>query len=109
MHALVVEDDLILADGIALLLGDHGMVVDIVNDAIAAVRVIPSCELSAVVLDIGQAGIDGFEIVRRIRIQYRAVPVLLLTTRLGHVKRRSQQSNMKITGGRLVVRNGLGQ
>ncbi len=81
MHVLVVEDDLVLADGIARILGGHGMVVDVVNNGLAAVDAVASCELSVVVLDIGLPDIDGFEVVRRLRAQYRTVPVLLLTAR----------------------------
>ncbi|MBU3709109.1 MAG: response regulator transcription factor [Burkholderiaceae bacterium] len=81
MHVLLVEDDPVLADGIARILRGHGMVVDMVNNGHDADRVLSSREVSVVVLDIGLPGIDGFEVVRRLRARGSALPVLLLTAR----------------------------
>jgi len=81
MHVLLVEDDLVLADGIARILRGHGMVVDVVNNGNEADRALAAREVSVVVLDIGLPGIDGFEVVRRLRARGSAMPVLLLTAR----------------------------
>nr|NDG08907.1 DNA-binding response regulator [Oxalobacteraceae bacterium] len=81
MHVLLVEDDPVLADGIARILRGHGMVVDMVNNGHDADRALSSREVSVVVLDIGLPGIDGFEVVRRLRARGSALPVLLLTAR----------------------------
>ena len=81
MHVLIVEDDLVLADGIARILRGHGMVVDVVHNGEDADRALASREVSVAVLDIGLAGIDGFEVVRRLRARGSTMPVLLLTAR----------------------------
>ena len=81
MHVLLVEDDLVLADGIARILRGHGMVVDVVHNGEDADRALASREVSVAVLDIGLAGIDGFEVVRRLRARGSTMPVLLLTAR----------------------------
>lgn len=81
MHVLLVEDDLVLADGISRILGGHGMVVDVVQNGLDADRVLQSRAVAVVVLDIGLPGIDGFEVVRRLRARGDMVPVLLLTAR----------------------------
>jgi DNA-binding response OmpR family regulator len=81
MHVLLVEDDLVLADGIARILRGHGMIVDVVNNGDDADRVLSSREASVAVLDIGLPGIDGFEVVRRVRARGSHMPVLLLTAR----------------------------
>jgi len=81
MHVLLVEDDPVLADGIARILRGHGMVVDMVNNGHDADRALSSREVSVVVLDIGLPGIDGFEVVRRLRARGSVLPVLLLTAR----------------------------
>lgn len=81
MHVLLVEDDLVLADGIARILRGHGMVVDVVNNGNEADRALAAREVSVMVLDIGLPGIDGFEVVRRLRARGSAMPVLLLTAR----------------------------
>ncbi len=81
MHVLLVEDDLVLADGIARSLRGHGMVVDVVNNGDDADRALATREMSVAVLDIGLPGIDGFEVVRRLRVRGSSLPVLLLTAR----------------------------
>lgn len=81
MHVLLVEDDLVLADGIARILRGHGMLVDVVHNGEDADRALASREVSVAVLDIGLAGIDGFEVVRRLRARGSTMPVLLLTAR----------------------------
>ena len=81
MHVLLVEDDLVLADGISRILLGNGMVVDVVHNGLDADRVLQSRSVSIMVLDIGLPGIDGFEVVRRLRARNGDTPVLLLTAR----------------------------
>ena len=81
MHVLLVEDDLVLADGIARILTGHGMVVDVVHNGLEADHALTSRDVSVIVLDIGLPGIDGFEVVRRLRSRSDTIPVLLLTAR----------------------------
>lgn len=81
MHVLLVEDDDVLADGIARILTAQGMAVDVVNNGIDADAVLIRTEIAVMVLDIGLPGIDGFEVVRRLRARGSSLPVLLLTAR----------------------------
>ncbi len=81
MHVLLVEDDLVLADGVARILREEGVVVDVVHSGEDADRALAMRELSVAVLDIGLPGIDGFEVVRRLRARGSNMPVLLLTAR----------------------------
>jgi DNA-binding response OmpR family regulator len=81
MHVLLVEDDLVLADGIARILTGQGMAVDVVNNGFDADRAAQTHAMAVMVLDIGLPGIDGFEVVRRLRARGSALPVLLLTAR----------------------------
>jgi DNA-binding response OmpR family regulator len=81
MHVLLVEDDIVLADGIARILKGNGMAVDVATNGSDADSVLQHKEVAVVVLDIGIPGIDGFEVVRRLRARGNAVPVLLLTAR----------------------------
>ena len=81
MHVLLVEDDMVLADGVARILRGHGMMVDVVHNGDDADRALQSREVSVAVLDIGLPGIDGFEVVRRLRTRGSGLPVLLLTAR----------------------------
>ncbi|HEX7983200.1 MAG TPA: response regulator transcription factor [Duganella sp.] len=82
MHVLVVEDDAVLADGLSRVLGGHGMVVEVVGDGARADALLQRAGgAEVVVLDIGLPGVDGFEVVRRLRARGSLVPVLLLTAR----------------------------
>ncbi len=81
MHVLLVEDDAVLADGLARILHSHGMVVEVCGNGSRADQILQGAEVAVVVLDIGLPGIDGFEVVRRLRARASAVPVLLLTAR----------------------------
>jgi two-component system OmpR family response regulator len=81
MHVLLVEDDAVLADGLARILQSHGMVVEVCGNGSRADQILQGAEVAVLVLDIGLPGIDGFEVVRRLRARASAVPVLLLTAR----------------------------
>jgi two-component system OmpR family response regulator len=82
MHVLVVEDDAVLADGLRRALAGNGMEVAVVADGLQADQLLQRVDVAeVVVLDIGLPGIDGFEVVRRLRLRGSQVPVLLLTAR----------------------------
>jgi two-component system, OmpR family, response regulator len=81
MHVLLVEDDVVLADAISRVLQSQGMAVDIVSSGDEADILLQRSQISMLVLDIGLPGIDGFEVVRRLRARSNAIPVLLLTAR----------------------------
>jgi len=83
MHILLVEDDAVLADGLNRTLQAQGMQVEIARDGLQADALLQRHSPIAIVivLDIGLPGIDGFEVVRRLRARGDATPVLLLTAR----------------------------
>lgn len=82
MHVLLVEDDAVLADGLARVLAGHGMAVDTLRSGSEADLALQRNQPADVlVLDIGLPGMDGFEVVRRLRARGSALPVLLLTAR----------------------------
>ena len=84
MLVLLVEDDAVLADGLIRTLQGHGMQVEPARDGIQADLLLqqhPVFAPAVAVLDIGLPGIDGFEVVRRLRARDDTTPVLLLTAR----------------------------
>ena len=81
MHVLLVEDDAVLADGLSRILESHGMQVEVLGNGTLADQVLQRSDAQVAVLDIGLPGIDGFEVVRRLRARGSAMPVLLLTAR----------------------------
>jgi two-component system OmpR family response regulator len=81
MHVLLVEDDAVLADGLARVLQAQGMQVELAADGLVADQLLQNSQAGVAVLDIGLPGIDGFEVVRRLRARGSHLPVLLLTAR----------------------------
>jgi DNA-binding response OmpR family regulator len=81
MQVLLVEDDVVLSDGLTRVLQSHGMQVDVAADGLVADKLLLNPRCSVAVLDIGLPGIDGFEVVRRLRARGSLLPVLLLTAR----------------------------
>jgi DNA-binding response OmpR family regulator len=81
MHILLVEDDPVLADGLIRVLQAQGMQVAVAHDGLGADALLQNGKYAVAVLDIGLPGIDGFEVVRRLRARGDATPVLLLTAR----------------------------
>jgi DNA-binding response OmpR family regulator len=88
MLVLLVEDDAVLADGLIRTLQGHGMQVELARDGLQADLLLqrnpslaPGLTPAVTVLDIGLPGIDGFEVVRRLRARGDTTPVLLLTAR----------------------------
>ena len=84
MHVLLVEDDAVLTDGLARILQGQNMLVELAASGTLADQLLQRADghaYAVVVLDIGLPGIDGFEVVRRLRARGSNVPVLLLTAR----------------------------
>ena len=78
---LIVEDDGSLAAGLARALGLEGHATEHLETGEAALERIAEAPFDLVVLDIGLPGIDGFEVLRRLRLAGHAMPVLVLTAR----------------------------
>jgi two-component system OmpR family response regulator len=81
MRILVIEDDAILADGLAHSLRSLGHAVDCMSTGDAADRALSAQEYDFVILDIELPALDGFEVLRRLRRRKSNVPVLILTAR----------------------------
>ena len=81
MRILVIEDDAILADGLAHSLRSLGHAVDCMSTGDEADRALSAQEYDFVILDIKLPALDGFEVLRRLRRRKSNVPVLILTAR----------------------------
>ena len=78
---LIIEDDSSLAAGLARALSLEGHEIERVDTGEAALVRVASSKFDLIVLDIGLPGIDGFEVLRRLRLGGHAMPVLVLTAR----------------------------
>ena len=81
MRILLVEDDALLGDALQAGLKQSGHAVDWTRDGIGAGTALATGEYAAVVLDLGLPRMSGLEVLRRLRAQKRALPVLILTAR----------------------------
>lgn len=80
MRVLVVEDELRLAENIAAALREGpGYAVDIANDGHDALHLGEAGGYDLIILDLMLPGIDGLQVLRRIRTKGQNAPVLVLT------------------------------
>jgi two-component system response regulator TctD len=81
MRLLLVEDHAELAVWVAKTLRQSGFVVDVINRGDLAATALLTQRYDLVVLDLALPGMDGLEILRRIRCQHQTarLPVLILT------------------------------
>ena len=83
MRLLVVEDNEPLAELLTKGLNAAGFSIDVVNTAGAARDALATTRYSAIVLDLGLPDEDGLSVLRELRAQRDATPVLVLTARGG--------------------------
>lgn len=81
MKLLIVEDDLLLQEGLALALNSDGYAVDTAATANDADALIQSGEYSLVILDLGLPDKDGATLLSQWRRRGLKTPVLILTAR----------------------------
>jgi DNA-binding response OmpR family regulator len=80
---LVVDDDRELADLVAYALRQAGLFPIAAADGPSALRLVAAEQPDLVILDVNLPGLDGFEVLRRLRGAGERVPVLMLTVRAG--------------------------
>ncbi|HLI84562.1 MAG TPA: response regulator transcription factor [Bryobacteraceae bacterium] len=80
MHILLVDDDAELCALLSEFLGREGFQVECVHEGHAALARATGGGFDLIVLDVMLPGLDGFEILRRLRQQSR-IPVIMLTAR----------------------------
>ena len=83
---VVAEDDSAIRELLAHHLEREGFSVIAVADGYAALRGARHAA-DLIVLDIGLPGVDGFDVVRTLRREERAVPIVMLTARVDEIDR----------------------
>ena len=81
MRILLVEDDDLLAAGIRDTLERALHAVECVGDGAHAIAALETNAFDLVILDLGLPGLDGVEVLRRIRAGGATTPVLVLSAR----------------------------
>jgi two-component system, OmpR family, response regulator QseB len=83
MHVLLVEDDALLGQAIEMALARWRHTSVWVRDGEAALSAARAGGFDLIVLDLGVPRIEGFEVLKTLRAENRAVPVLIITARDG--------------------------
>lgn len=82
MRILLIEDDALLADGLGRTLRHSGYLVDIADNGLIADSLLAEGEYDLAILDLGLPGLDGSEVLQRLRARRQRTPVLILSARL---------------------------
>jgi DNA-binding response OmpR family regulator len=78
---LVVEDEPVMREALRQGLEEENHTVALASDGLEGIHAAETCDFDAVVLDVMMPGMDGIELVRRLRSAGRITPVLMLTAR----------------------------
>lgn len=81
MRVLLVEDDKMIAQAVMESLKDAAYAVDWVEDGEAALLSVDVQDYGIVLLDLGLPKKNGIEVLRQLRLNKKAVPVLIVTAR----------------------------
>ena len=81
MRLLLIEDDLELANGLVNSLAQSNYAVDAVHTGQAATEACKTTAYELLILDLGLPDEDGLSVLRRLRRQGVAAPVIILTAR----------------------------
>jgi len=83
VRILLVEDDDLLGEAVRDGLRQQGYVVDWVRNAGGALAALSTSNFSALVLDLGLPDTDGLSVLRWLRHNGEATPVVIVTAREG--------------------------
>lgn len=81
MRILLVEDDVALGETTARALRSQSWAVDWIKSGESVLTTVKLANYDLVILDVGLPGLDGFEVLRRLRAHSQIMPVLMLTAR----------------------------
>ena len=78
-HVYVIDDDEAMRDSLHFLLDSSGFGVTLFDDAQAFLDVLPGLAFGCVVSDVRMPGIDGIELLKRMKAQQSPFPILIMT------------------------------
>ena len=81
MRLLLVEDEMLLAAQVDRFLRDHDFVVDMAADGETGLYQAKEFDYAAALIDLGLPKLDGIALIKALRAEQIATPVLILTAR----------------------------
>ncbi len=81
MRILIVEDSVVIAEGLKKILSEQGFAVDMFHSGEQAFHVIQTQQYDLLVLDLGLPDCDGLQLLRNLRKTKRNLPVLIVSAR----------------------------
>ena len=81
MRLLIAEDELDLAEALTVFFEKNQFSADVVNDGLSAYDYASGGDYDALVLDIMMPGMDGIEVLQKLRAEGVKTPVMMLTAK----------------------------
>ncbi|MCK1735807.1 response regulator transcription factor FixJ [Bradyrhizobium sp. 138] len=78
-HVYVIDDDAAMRDSLNFLLDSAGFGVTLFDDALAFLDALPGLSFGCVVSDVRMPGLDGIELLKRMKAQQSAFPIVIMT------------------------------
>ncbi|MDN4987918.1 response regulator transcription factor FixJ [Bradyrhizobium arachidis] len=78
-HVYVIDDDEAMRDSLNFLLDSSGFGVTLFDDAQAFLASLPDLAFGCVVSDVRMPGLDGIELLKRMKAQQSPFPILIMT------------------------------
>jgi two-component system response regulator FixJ len=78
-HVYVIDDDAAMRDSLNFLLDSSGFGVTLFDDALAFLDALPGLTFGCVVSDVRMPGLDGIELLKRMKAQQSPLPILIMT------------------------------
>ncbi|WP_128924376.1 response regulator FixJ [Bradyrhizobium guangxiense] len=78
-HVYVIDDDAAMRDSLNFLLDSAGFGVTLFDDALAFLDALPRLDFGCVVSDVRMPGLDGIELLKRMKAQQSTFPILIMT------------------------------
>jgi len=83
MRILLVEDDYLLASGLITALEREAFVIEHIADGMQALHALAENEFDLCILDLSLPGLDGMDVIERVRKLGKFLPILVLSARDG--------------------------
>ncbi|MHB0770588.1 response regulator FixJ [Bradyrhizobium sp. 5.13L] len=78
-HVYVIDDDPAMRDSLNFLLDSAGFAVSLFDDALAFLEALPGLSFGCVLSDVRMPGLDGIELLKRMKAQQSPFPILIMT------------------------------